>query len=172
MRSHLIQQKYYEVRPEELTSSPDVTECEQFYQQTCGCNKDHRNPCSKQFTLEHCIQRRAQCSFLTKDELDLVSMDFISSVMMDTEVVKDGRHHNTAVLVILLHYYSPFCMELERIASKTSKITARKRAYKHMYTKTLNALLTMPCHAMPFNAATSNAYATRYYEIPWEVVLF
>ena len=56
MTSHLIQKQYYEVRPEELTSSPDVTECEQFYQQTCGCDKDHGNPCSKQFTLEHYIQ--------------------------------------------------------------------------------------------------------------------
>ena len=87
MTSHLIQKQYYEVRPEELTSSPDVTKCEQFYQQTCGCDKDHGNPCSKQFTLEHYIQRRAQCSFPTLDELDLVLNGFISSAMLDTEVV-------------------------------------------------------------------------------------
>lgn len=84
------------MRSEELTSSPDVTECEQFCMHTCGCDKDQGNPCSKQFPLEHYIERRAQCSFLSKDELDLVLMGFVSSAMLDSEVVKNGRHQNPA----------------------------------------------------------------------------
>ena len=85
-----------EVRPEELPSTPDVIECEQFHVCTCGCDKDQGNPCSKQFPLEHYIERRAQCSFLTKDELDLVLMGFISSAILDSEAVIDGRHQNPA----------------------------------------------------------------------------
>lgn len=63
---------------------------------TCGCDKDQGNPCSKQFPLEHYIERRAQCSFLSKDELNLVLMGFVSSAMLDSEVVKNGRHQNPA----------------------------------------------------------------------------
>ena len=37
------------------TSTPDVIVCEQFYESTCGCDKDHGKPCSKQFTIEHFI---------------------------------------------------------------------------------------------------------------------
>ena len=73
--SHLIQQRD-EVRPEELSSTPDVIECERFYLRTCGCDKNQGNPCSKQFPLEHYIEQRAQCSFLTNDELDLVLIGF------------------------------------------------------------------------------------------------
>jgi len=83
-------------QPEEMPSTSDVTVCEEFYQRTCGCDKDRGNPCSKQFPVEHFIERRAQCSFLTKDELDLVLMGFISSAMLDSDVVKDGRHVNPA----------------------------------------------------------------------------
>ena len=34
------------------TSTPDVIVCEQIYKHTCVCDKDHGNPCSKQFTVE------------------------------------------------------------------------------------------------------------------------
>ena len=63
---------------------------------TCGCDKDQGNPCSKQLPLEHYIERRAQCSFLSKDELDLVLMGFVSFAMLGSEVVKNGRHQNPA----------------------------------------------------------------------------
>ena len=52
--------------------------------------------CSKLFSLEHFIEMRAQCSFLTKDELDLVLMGFISSSMLDSDAVKDGCHQHSA----------------------------------------------------------------------------
>ena len=78
------------------TSTPDVIVCEQFYESTCGCDKDHGKPCSKMFTVEHFIEFRAQCSFLTKDELDLALMGFISSALLNTDVVRDGRHQNPA----------------------------------------------------------------------------
>ena len=81
---------------EETPSTPDVSTCENFYQRTCGCDKNQGSPCSKLFPLEHFIEMRAHCSLLTKDELDLVLMGFISSSMLDSDAVKDGRHQHPA----------------------------------------------------------------------------
>ena len=97
---------------EEIPLTPDVNECEQFYQRTCGCNKDQGNPCSKLFPLQHYIEMRAHCSFLTKGELDLVLMGFISSASLDSEAVKDGRHHNTAKRKRLTMTYKHHGMEI------------------------------------------------------------
>ena len=82
----------------EPEATPDVIECKQFYQHicVCGCDKDRGRPCSKQFPLEHFIERRTQCSFLTKEKLDLALMGFVSSAMLKTDSVKDGRHVNPA----------------------------------------------------------------------------
>ena len=79
---------------EEAPSTPDVRACEKFYSDTCGCDKNKGNPCSKLFPLEHFIEMRAQCSFLTKDELDLMLMGFTSSAMLGTDTIKDGRHQH------------------------------------------------------------------------------
>ena len=100
----------------------------------------------------YCVQQRAQCGFLTKEELDLVLMGFVSSAILDSKVVKDGCHHNPAkcrhVTMGYKHHCVDvyFCMALERIVCRTSKTTTRRRAYKHVYTKTINAFLT--CHAI------------------------
>lgn len=83
-------------QPEEIPSTPDMNACEEFYQRTCGCDKNQGHPCSKQFSLDHFIEHRAQCNFLTKNELDLVLMGFVSSAMLDSDAVKDGRHLNPA----------------------------------------------------------------------------
>ena len=48
------------------------------------------------FPLEHFIEMRAQCSFVTKDELDLILMVYISSVMLDSDAVKGGHHLQAA----------------------------------------------------------------------------
>ena len=47
--------------------------CKKFKQQSCGCRKvPGKKPCSNMFSVEHYLELRAQCSFLTRDELDLV----------------------------------------------------------------------------------------------------
>ena len=79
-----------------MTESPDIELCRQFNSNTCGCNKANGNPCSTLFTLDYYIELRAQCSLLTHDELDLVLMGFLSSTMLDSDNVKDGRHQKPA----------------------------------------------------------------------------
>ena len=79
-----------------MTESPDIELCRQFNSNTCGCNKANGNPCSTLFTLDYYIELCAQCSLLTHDELDLVLMGFLSSTMLDSDNVKDGRHQKPA----------------------------------------------------------------------------
>ena len=80
---------------EEMTVTPDIPVCIQFYTKTCGCDKTQGNRCSTLLTLNYIIDMRAQCR-LSHDELDLVLMGFIASAMLDSDGIRDGRHQNTA----------------------------------------------------------------------------
>lgn len=83
--------------------SPDVPVCKKFTEDTCGCTKADGNPCSTLFSLEHYIELRAQASFLTHDELDLVLMGSIMSTIM-TDDVAWCRHKPTKRSRIRQHY--------------------------------------------------------------------
>ena len=69
---------------------------EKFYLDTFGCDKTKGNSSSELFSLENFIEMRAQCSFLTKDELDLLLMRFTSSAMLDIDTDNNGRHQQPA----------------------------------------------------------------------------
>ena len=47
--------------------------CTNFTETTCGCKKANGKPCSSLFPLDHYLDLRAQSSFLTHDELDLIN---------------------------------------------------------------------------------------------------
>ena len=66
--------------------SPDLPVCEKFVQDTCGCTKADGKPCSSLFSMEHYLELRAQASFLTHDELDLVLMGSIMSTILTDDV--------------------------------------------------------------------------------------
>ena len=68
----------------------------QFYTKACGCDNAQGNPCSSLFTLDYIIEMHAQHSLLSHDELDLVLMEFISSAMLDSDGIRNGRHQNSA----------------------------------------------------------------------------
>ena len=53
----------------------DVELCHKFLRETSGCKKNGGKACSDLFSLDHYIELRAQASYLTRDELDLVLMD-------------------------------------------------------------------------------------------------
>lgn len=147
-------------QPEEMPSTPDVTVCEQFYQRTCGCDKIKGNPCSKQIPLEHFIEHRAQCSFLTKDELDLVLMGFISSAVLGTDTVKDGRHTNPAKRRRLTMAYKHHGMEVCRKTFLFLHGIGKDRLHNvkdHYRVEGLQVRINKntkrsPPHAMPFTA--------------------
>ena len=83
--------------------SPDVPVCKKFTEDTCGCTKADGKPCSTLFSLEHYIELRAQASFLTHDELDLVLMGSIMSTIMTNDVAW-CRHKPTKRSRIRQHY--------------------------------------------------------------------
>ena len=76
------------------TESPDVQKCQEFVEKTFGCHLANGSPCSSLFPLEHCIQLRAQSSFLTRDELDLTLIGAIMSTVIQDDYVRDGHHKN------------------------------------------------------------------------------
>lgn len=65
--------------------SPDLV-CEKFVRDTCGCLKADGKPCSSLFSMEHYFELRAQASFLTHDDLDLVLMGSIMSTILTDDV--------------------------------------------------------------------------------------
>ena len=84
--------------PSDITVSHDVQKCKKFVEHTCKCNlvEPDGSPCSSQFPVEHYIETRAQASFLTHDELDLVLLGYIESAALLTTTIIDGRHINPA----------------------------------------------------------------------------
>ena len=60
-------------------------------QQTCSCDLANGKPCSDCFSLEQYTTLRAQCSFLTHDELDLTLGTIKSTINMDDSIY-DGHH--------------------------------------------------------------------------------
>ena len=133
-------------------AATDVTERGQFYQWTCGCDKDQENHCSKQFPFEYYIQQRAQSSFLTKDELDLVLMSFVSSAMLDSKVVKDGRHLNPANTG--MSQWAPWCRCLQKNRGigkdRLQNIKDHESLQAHVYKNTKRS----PYHGVSFDDTT------------------
>ena len=115
--------------------SPDVQLCQQFVQQTCGCDLANGKPCSDRFSLEHYITLRAQCSFLTHDELDLTLLGTIMSTINMDDSIYDGRHKpakRTRTTMGFMHQGHEVCKKtflfLYGIGKK--RLTAVKKSYK------------------------------------------
>ena len=75
----------------ELEQSTELSKCNKFVEDTCGCRWAHGKPCSSVFTVEYYVTFRAQASFLTHDQLDLVLLGSVMSTVSDGDVVA-GRH--------------------------------------------------------------------------------
>lgn len=79
---------------EELTSvsNSDVEVCRAFLTKSCGCSLAKGNPCSGLFSLEYCVSHRLQTADLTHNELGLVIMGSLMSIVNMGESIKDGKH--------------------------------------------------------------------------------
>ena len=149
-----------DVADEGMTLTPDIPVSTQFYTKTCGCDKAQGNPCSTLFTLDYIIEMRAQCSLLSHDELDLVLMGFISSTMLDSDGIRDGRHQNSAkrrrVTMSFKHHGHNVCKKtflfLHGIGN--DRLKAVKKHYKEqgLQVRQHGNSKRTPQHAMPFAA--------------------
>lgn len=103
--------------PSTVMESAQEGLCKQFKQQSCGCRKaPGKKPCSDLFSIEHYLELRAQCSFLTRDELDLALMGSIMCTVFKDEWVRDGRHKPTKRRKITTMMYMH---EAQEICKKT-----------------------------------------------------
>ena len=104
-----------------------------------GCDKNKGDTCSKLFPLEHFIEMQAQYSFLTKDELDVMLLGFISSAMMLSKMavinippnVDESQWPTNTMVQKCAEKPSFFCMALGRTAFRVLRITTRLKIYKY-----------------------------------------
>jgi len=75
----------------ELEQSSEISVCEKFAHDTCGCRLANNKPCSTLFGSEYYIQMRAQASLLTREQLDMALLGSVMSTLMDGDVAS-GRH--------------------------------------------------------------------------------
>ena len=143
-----------------MTVTPDIPICTHFYTNTCGCDKAQGNPCSTLFTLDYIIELRAQCSLLSHDELDLVLMGFISSAMLDSDDIRDGRHQNSAkrrrITMSFKHHGHNVCKKtflfLHGIGREWLKAVKKHYKEEGLQVRQHGNSKRTPHHAMPFAA--------------------
>ena len=130
--------------------SPDLPVCEKFVHDTCGCTKADGKPCSSLFSMEHYLELRAQASFLTHDELDLVLMGSIMSTILTDDVAwcrhkqREAELDNYTVytcttVITSAKELSCFCMELGRNTYWQLKIRITTMGWRPEYTRTERA---------------------------------
>ena len=79
-----------------LQQSAELSKCREFVRTTCGCTKASGNPCSTLFTEEHYTDLRAQASFLTHEQLDLVLLGSIMATVNTDEYRPTYTRHKPA----------------------------------------------------------------------------
>lgn len=77
---------------ESVNNNPDVEICKAFVNNTCGCTLAKGSPCSSIFPLDYYVSHRLQAADLTHNELDLVIMGSLMSVVNKGNDIKDGKH--------------------------------------------------------------------------------
>lgn len=75
----------------EQQQSDELFKCSEFVRVTCSCNKANGKPCSGLFSEEHYTELRAQASFLTHEQLDLVILGSIMATIRKDDI-SHGRH--------------------------------------------------------------------------------
>lgn len=78
----------------ELEQFHEISTCEKFERETCGCKLANGKPCSTLFSSEYYVQLRSQASLLTREQLDMVLLGSVMSTVMESEVAC-GRHKPT-----------------------------------------------------------------------------
>ena len=78
-------------QPWEVEQATELSKCSKFVADSCGCKWANGKPCSTLFTEEYYVTFRAQASFLTREQLDLVLLGSVMSTVSDGEVTA-GRH--------------------------------------------------------------------------------
>ena len=102
-----------EDQPWVLEQTAELSKCKEFAQITCGCTKAEGKPCSALFTEEHYADLRAQASFLTREQLDLVIMGSIMATVNNDEFRPSYTRHKPAkrqkIVTTYMHHGHHLC---------------------------------------------------------------
>ena len=96
-----------------IEQSAELSKCREFVRTTCGCTRASGNPCSTLFTEEHYMDLRAQASFLTHEQLDLVILGSIMATVSRDEFRPTYTRHKPAkrqkIVTAYMHHGHHLC---------------------------------------------------------------
>ena len=84
--------------------SEEEQKCKGFIERTCGCSINKGSPCSSPIPLEAYVNHRAEAAGLTRDQLDLVLVGAVMSVLNTNEITHDKTHKFKGRQRIYSHY--------------------------------------------------------------------
>ena len=140
-------------QPWEIEQSAEISKCREFASNTCGCKMANGKPCSGLFSVEQFIEFRAQCSFLTHEQLDLVLMGSILSTVNACD--KGVGHHQAKrqrITVTFMHRGYHLCRNTYTFLYRVSKHriqSIKEHVLEHgLVTRTHGNTRRLPHHAL------------------------
>ena len=112
----------------------DVEKCKMFTEHTCGCSLANGSPCSSLFSVEQYVSHRSQASLLTRNELDLVLIGSMMTLVNTQANRKSGKHKpikRSRTFTTFLHNGQHVCQQTYRffLGIGKDRLTAVKESY-------------------------------------------
>ena len=82
------------LQPTDEILNGDEQKCKEFIERTCGCTINKGSPCSSLIPLDTYVCHRAEAAGLTRDQLDLVLIGAVMSVLNTNEKTFDKNHRS------------------------------------------------------------------------------
>ena len=115
--------------------SAELLKCREFVRTTCGCTRASGRPCSTLFTEDHYTNLRAQASFLTHEQLDLVILGSIMATVSRDEYRPTYTRHKPAkrqkMVTTYMHHGHHLCKATYNFLHGVGN--HRVKAVKHSY---------------------------------------
>ena len=92
-----------ELQPTDEISSEE-RKCQEFVQHTCGCRLNNGSPCSSLVPLQKYVCHCSEAAALTRDQLDLVLIGAVMSLVNTDDQAFDHSHKSKARQRIYSHY--------------------------------------------------------------------
>ena len=92
------------LQPIDETLSEEEQKCKGFIERTCGCSINKGSPRSSLIPLEAYVSHRAEAAGLTRDQLDLVLVGAVMSMLNTNEITHDKNHKSKGRQRIYSHY--------------------------------------------------------------------
>ena len=90
-KAFLARQKRWETE-----QASELSKCEKFLVETCGCTLADGAPCSTLFKQQYIMDTRAQCFFLSRDQLDMLILgSVVCTICEDDDVGVRSGHKPT-----------------------------------------------------------------------------